>query len=191
MAFVKLNLEKREISGKEACGRLRRSGFIPAVLYGPDYKEALSLQVKTDEFMPILRGNYWNTLKFDVTLPCGTDEMCIIKDLTRNFVNDEILHIDFYQMVKGHKVTVRVPIEVVGKEACVGVKAGGKFAQYANEVEISVLPREIPDNVTLDVSNMAAGTVVSFADLNLPESAEISKGFTGTVVEITGVKGNE
>nr|WP_321503379.1 50S ribosomal protein L25 [uncultured Dethiosulfovibrio sp.] len=191
MDFVKLNLEKREACGKEACGRLRRSGLIPAVLYGPDYKEALSLQIKTEDFMPILRGNYWNTLKFDVTLPCGTTEMCIIKDLSRNFVNDEVLHVDFYQMVKGHKITVRIPIEIVGKDVCAGVKAGGKFAQYANEVEISVLPREIPDSVVLDVSNLAAGTVVSFSDLDLPESAEISKGFSGSVAEVTGVKAGE
>lgn len=188
MDFIKLNMEKRDAVGKEACGRLRRSGSIPVVLYGPDYREALSLQIKTDDFMPILRGSYWNTMKFDVTLPSGATEMCMIKDLTKNFVNDEVLHIDFYQMVKGHKVTVRVPIEVVGKEACAGVKAGGKFAQYANEVEISVLPREIPDSVVLDVSNLAIGTVVSFNDLDLPDSSEISKGFTGSVVEIVAAK---
>ncbi|NCC96237.1 MAG: 50S ribosomal protein L25 [Synergistales bacterium] len=188
MDFIKLNMEKREAVGKAACGRLRRSGFIPVVLYGPDYKEALSLQIKTDEFMPILRGSYWNTMKFDVTLPGGANEMCMIKDLTKNFVNDEVLHIDFYQMVKGHKVTVRVPIEVIGKDVCAGVKAGGKFAQYANEVEISVLPREIPDSVVLDVSNLAVGTVISFNDLDLPESAEISKGFSGSVVEVAGAK---
>lgn len=191
MDFAKLNLEKRDVFGKGASGRLRRSGFIPAVLYGPDYRESLSLQIKTEEFLPILRGNYWNTMKFDVTLPDGAVEMCIIKDLTKNYVSDEVLHVDLYQMVKGQKITVRVPIEVVGKEACVGVKAGGSIIQYVHEVEISVLPREMPDTLILDVSKLEVGTIVNFSDLDLPESSEMSKAHNGFVLEIIEEKEEE
>lgn len=189
MNFVKLNLEQRDQSGKEASGRLRRSGYIPAVFYGPEYREALSVKINAGEFLPLIRGGYWNTMKFDVTLPNGKTEMCLIKDMDRNYVNDEILHVDFCQLVKGHKVTVRIPLEIAGKDICSGVKAGGVLAQYAHEVEIEVLPREIPDNIVIDVASLGLGKMITMADLNLPDSATIVKDPSEVVVAVSSAAG--
>ncbi|MCF4152088.1 50S ribosomal protein L25 [Dethiosulfovibrio sp. F2B] len=189
MDLVRLNLEKRDAVGKEVCGRLRRSGYIPAVFYGPDYKEAMSVQVKAEDFLPNIRGTHWNTLKFDAVLPDGSSEMCIIRDMSRNYVSDDVLHVDFYQLVKGHKVSVKVPIEIVGKEACAGVKAGGVLEHRVLDIEINVLPRDIPENVVLNVESMNVGDSVTLADLDLPESAEMDKDPSEIVVEVVHGKG--
>ncbi|PIE54117.1 MAG: 50S ribosomal protein L25 [Dethiosulfovibrio peptidovorans] len=186
MDLVNLTFEKREETGKGACGRLRRSGYIPAVFYGPDYQEAIVGKIKADDFLPHLRGGHWNTLRFDAHIDGGKNEMCIIRELSRNYTTDEVLHVDLYQLVKGHKVSVRIPIELEGKDVCAGVKAGGQITQGVIDVEISVLPKDIPEVVVLDVSEMEIGESVTLQDLLLPESAEILRDdLSEVVVEVS------
>lgn len=188
MELIKLNFENREATGKEVCGRMRKSGFIPAVFYGPEYKEAVSVKIKSEDIVPLIKAGNWETHKFEVVLPNGNTEMCLIRDVARNYVNDDVLHIDFYQLVKGHKINVKVPVVLTGKEDCAGFKLGGLIRQILHEVEINVLPVEIPENAVLDVTALNIGDSLSISDLVLPESAESSRDLSETVVEILAPK---
>lgn len=95
MEKMKLTLTARELTGKEANGRLRRDGFLPVVVYGPGVKENVNAALSTKVAEGFLSGDF-KSMKFDVTLPDGSEKTCVIKSATKNFSNDRLLHIDFY-----------------------------------------------------------------------------------------------
>lgn len=169
---TKITLEAREKTGKEVCRKIRNEGYVPAVFYGPAFGEALPVKLKLDDISPVIRTAEWETSRLEVTLPSGDVEDALIKELVRDPLNGNVLHIDFYQLVKGHKVTVKVPVELLNREACAGVKTGGILEFLEREVEVNVLPREIPEKIQIDVAALDLEQSIHVSDLDLPESAE-------------------
>ncbi|MBN1333111.1 MAG: 50S ribosomal protein L25, partial [Synergistales bacterium] len=108
--IVTLSLENREDFGKEANKKLRKEGYIPAVFYGQEYKDSLRVKVKNSDLSRYANSSHWETVRFEVTLPGGKRELCLMREIQRDILNDEILHVDFIQLVKGHKVHVKVPV---------------------------------------------------------------------------------
>lgn len=180
--ILQLTLEPREKNGKQEAAKLRNEGYVPAVFYGSGYPKSIPVKVKTREILPAINSGHWETFRLDVTLPDGKVEMALMRDVQKNFLNGNLLHVDFYQLVSGQKVQVEVPIEIINREACAGVKAGGMLEQLVHEVSINVLPREIPDILTVDVRNLALGEEIRLGDLPLPESAELLDDANVTVV---------
>ncbi len=171
--ILQVTLEAREKSGKQEATKLRKDGYVPAVFYGSGYPDSIPVKVKTKDILPALNSGHWETFRLDVTLPNGKTEMALMRDVQRNFLNGTLLHIDFYQLVSGQKVQVEVPIDIVNRDSCSGVKAGGILEQLVHEVSINVLPREIPDVLSIDVRNLELGMEIKLKDLPLPESAEL------------------
>ncbi len=171
--FIPVTLETREGIGKEKNGKLRAAGYLPAVFYGPDYKEGLPVRLQAKSLLPHLRNAHWETVRLEVTLPNGKQEMALLRDLQRNCISGEVLHMDLYQLVRDHKVRVAVPVRVVNREGCPGVKAGGVFELLHHVVEMEVLPREIPDEIVIDISSLQKGKSIHVRDCVLPESAEV------------------
>ncbi len=171
--IVNVNLESRETTGKQQAKKLRNEGFIPAVFYGPDYNEGVKIKIKTEDVAPFINSGHWETVRFQASLPGGDSSLCLMRNIQKDFLSDEILHIDFLQLVKGHKIAVNVPVAPLNKENCQGVKAGGVFEQIIHEVEMLVLPMEIPESIEYDVQNLEIGDYVYLSDLPLPESAEL------------------
>lgn len=172
---VSIKLEERQGKGKEAVRKIRAEGFIPATFYGADFREALTVKVLKTEISSSAKSAHWETARLEATLPTGKKELCLMREIQRNPVNDEILHIDLLQLVKGHKIKVNVPVEPMNKEACKGVKLGGIFEQIVHEVELEVLPREIPESIRVDVADLGIGDIVHLSDLVLPESAALAQ----------------
>ena len=171
--FNVIAFETREKVGKEYCKKLRKEGYIPVTFYGPEYPEAGTYKVSAKDFLPLIRYSHWESVRLNVTLPGGHEEMAILRDLQRNVVTDEVLHMDVYQLVAGHKVRVSVPVKVLNRERCLGVKEGGVFEQMHHSIEIDVLPREIPEEISIDVADLARGGHVTAGECPLPESAEL------------------
>ncbi|EEX47738.1 MULTISPECIES: 50S ribosomal protein L25 [Jonquetella] len=92
---VKIILEARNETGKEVCGRLRRQGCLPVVVYGPGMKEPLLAKTDAKAAEAYLVGDF-KSCQYDVTLPCGTVKTCSIKSAAKNHGTDQLLHIDFY-----------------------------------------------------------------------------------------------
>lgn len=181
---TRITLEAREITGKEVARKLRKEGFVPAVFYGPNRDEAMPVKVRLEAVIPVTKTAEWETTRLELTLPDGSTEDALIKELTRNPLNGDLLHIDFYQLVKGHKVTVNVPVELENRDACAGVKAGGILEFLEREVEISVLPREIPEKIHIDVAELGLDQSVTVADIQLPESAEVLTDASSVIVMV-------
>ncbi|HOU32563.1 MAG TPA: 50S ribosomal protein L25 [Synergistaceae bacterium] len=174
--FIPITLESREGIGKEKSGQLRAAGYLPAVFYGPDYKDGMPVRFQAKSLLPHLRKSHWETLRLDVTLPDGKQEMALLRDLQRDSISDEVLHLDLYQLVRDRKVRVAVPVRVINREGCPGIKAGGVFELLHRVVEMEVLPREIPDDIVIDAASLDKGKGFRVRECALPESAEVLLG---------------
>ncbi|MDR3355045.1 MAG: 50S ribosomal protein L25 [Synergistaceae bacterium] len=185
---AKIKFSKRESAGKGFCRKLRSSGIIPAVFYGPEYKEGIVGEVLAKDISVVTDSPNWETCMIDLEMPDGRVEMALLRDVQRHVITQKILHIDLYQLVKGRKVKVAIPVRVVNKEICAGVKMGGVLEQPVREVEIMVLPREIPSEIVLDAAKMGMGSEVFMKDLELPESAELLSSQDEIVLLVTRPK---
>ena len=171
--MVNIVLEERTEKGKEKCRKLRPAGYTPCVVYGPDYPESLPAKVKTLEIQRIANSPHWETMTVNMVLPNGKQEMGLLREVQKDFLNGRLLHLDFLQLVKGHKITVNVPVEIIGKESCPGVKLGGVVDQILREIEMEVLPGQIPDSLTVDVSALGLGQQVHVKDLTFPGDVSV------------------
>ncbi|MDR3331430.1 MAG: 50S ribosomal protein L25 [Synergistaceae bacterium] len=185
---TKIRFTKRDETGKGTCRKLRVKGIIPAVFYGPEYKAGVVGTVDVKDISIVANSPNWETNMIDLELPDGKVEMALLRSVQRHVVSQHILHVDLYQLVKGHKVKVAIPIRVINKEICAGVKMGGVLDQLSREVEIVVLPREIPSEIVLDATKMSMGSEVALRDLELPESAELIAPEDSVVLIVTHPK---
>ena len=150
---------------------MRREGWTPCIFYGPELERSVQGKVKTRELERVLSGR-WESLRLALTLPGGSEEMCIIREVQRDPLTDLPLHIDFYRLLKGRRITVNIPIEVVGREGAPGLKNGGVL-ESLHELEVETLPMNIPDVIQVDVSALALGDSIHARDLALPEGVEL------------------
>ena len=169
--IVTLVMESREKTGKGENGRIRRAGYVPCIIYGPEIKENIKGKVNMRELEKILAG-HWETTRLNIKLPDGSEELCIIREAQRHPITDMPLHVDFLHLVRGRKITVRIPVEVVGREESQGVKDGGVL-EFTHELEVETLPMSIPDVITVDVSGLGVGDAIHVKDLKLPENVEV------------------
>ena len=166
--IVTLVMESREKTGKGENGRIRKAGFVPCVIYGPEIQENILGKVNMREIERILAGR-WESTRLNVKLPDGREELCIIREAQRHPISDMPLHIDFLHLVKGRKITVNIPVEVIGRDDSQGVKDGGVL-EAIHELEVETLPMSIPDVITVDVSGLNVGDAIHVKDLVLPEN---------------------
>ncbi|MDR1622426.1 MAG: 50S ribosomal protein L25 [Synergistaceae bacterium] len=170
--LVTIVMEPRVKSGKGAVGKLRKEGFTPCVFYGPELSEPVVGKVDTARVTRLLSAGHWETMRISLKLPSGEEEMCIIREIQRNPLTGKLVHIDFMRLLKGRKVTVYVPVRVLGKEACPGIKEGGVL-ENLHEIEVETLPMTIPEFIEVDISNLALGGMIHVKDLKLGEDLSL------------------
>lgn len=166
--IVTLVMESRDKTGKGENGRIRRNGFTPCVIYGPEISPNILGKVNTREIERILAGR-WESTRLNVKLPDGREELCIIREAQRHPLSDLPLHVDFLHLVKGRKITVNIPVEVTGRDESQGIKDGGVL-EAVHELEVETLPMSIPDVITVDVSGLNVGDAIHVKDLVLGEN---------------------
>jgi large subunit ribosomal protein L25 len=125
------------------------------------------------EISRVANAPNWETSMIDLELPDGRVEMALMRGVQRHALTQNILHVDFYQLVKDHKVKVAIPVRLINKETAPGVKMGGVLEQPLREIEILVLPREIPAEIVINAAKMALGDELFVRELAMPESAEL------------------
>jgi large subunit ribosomal protein L25 len=158
-----LQAEKRDGRGKNEARRLRASGRIPAVLYGAEKDRAVEIAVDPRALMRILHSesgvNTLIGLQFD-----GGSTRVLVKEYQVDPIDHKLLHADFYQVAMDKTLTVTVPIVLKGDAP--GVKQQGGIVDFVNrEIEIEVLPGDIPENITVDISELMLHEGVRVRDL--------------------------
>jgi len=157
-----LEAQPRTPGTKNDARRVRREGKVPAVVYGAG-KDALPVSVDPRQVSRILHSQTGHNTVFDLTVG-GELTKAMIVDWQYEPIKGSLLHIDLKRIAMDKKLTVKVPIELVGEPA--GVKQqGGILEQISREVEVECLPGDIPNEIQLDVSQLVFGTVLRVIDL--------------------------
>lgn len=184
---VAIKAEKRASRGKGAARQLRAAGRVPAVIYGHG-REPEALSLGATELERALIGIAAESTIIDLEVD-GTPVKTLIRDIQRHPFRPVILHVDFYEVHAGEKLTVSVPIRIIGSPD--GVRnQGGILDQVMREVEIEVLPSDIPERVDLDVTNLRIGDSLHISDLVIP-NAEILEDADATVCVVVAPRVEE
>jgi large subunit ribosomal protein L25 len=176
----------RTTQGTGASRRLRRTGKVPAIVYGGK-KDPLMLEVDHNEL--------WKQLKHEafysqiLTLKIGNDsEQVVLKDLHRHPVRETIMHMDLQRILADVAIRMRVPLHFKGEEVAPGVKTGGGiFEHVMNEVEVECLPKDLPEFIEVDVSAMNVNDSIHLSQLVIPAGVELldlKHGNDGSVVSV-------
>jgi len=166
----KIKANKREIIGKNASRRLRMEGMIPAVIYGAREATVL-LNLRKKEIFKILKSEAGETTIFQISFDSKMRD-AMIKELQRDPVTDEILHADFIQIKMDKTVRISVPVVTVGE--AVGVKTEGGFVDLmTREVEVECLPKDIPEHIEVDISDLHLHQSLKVEDIAPVEGVEI------------------
>ena len=174
-----LEAQPRQDVGKGASRRLRRlAGEIPAIIYGAG-KEPTPITLQHKDVMHAIDNEAF--FSHVVTINVGkTKESVIIKDLQRHPSKPRVLHADFLRVSADHAIHVKVPLHFLNEEKCVGVKQGGGVVSHLlTELEISCLPKNLPEYIEVDVVELDVGDSLHISDLKLPEgvtSVDLSHG---------------
>jgi large subunit ribosomal protein L25 len=154
----------REDRGKNAARRMRRSGLVPAVLYGGK-DSAVTLTVNTKQLSAMLRSESGHNTIFRVKMPSG-EQAAMVKDWQVDPVQGTLLHVDLVRIAMDENIRVSVPVHTFGEPQ--GVKLqGGIFEMVTREVEIECLPTEIPGEFRVDVTELMIGKQLRAGDLPL------------------------
>ncbi|MDH5436344.1 MAG: 50S ribosomal protein L25/general stress protein Ctc [Gammaproteobacteria bacterium] len=167
-----LNAESRKDVGKGASRRLRRENKIPGVVYGAG-KEATSLTMQHNELMHALENEAFYSHILDLKLD-GKSEQVILRDLQRHPGKPRLLHIDFQRVSASEKIHMNVPLHFIGEDVAPGVKIdGGIVSHLMNDVEVSCFPKNLPEFIEVDITNLALNESIHLSQLKLPEGVEV------------------
>jgi len=171
MKTIELKAKIRDGVGKKAAKAIRREGGIPAILYGRGVKPA-PFAVSQKEFHRVTHtkagGNVLISLKIEGS-KAKKDTTCLIKEVQRNPVTDEISHVDFTVISLTEKIRVKVPLFIKDAEASVGMKEGGVLDVVHYEIEVECLPTAIPERLEASVKNLKIGDAIHLKELEFQE----------------------
>jgi len=188
MAEIVVAAENRTETGKNENRRLRTRGLIPGVLYGAK-REAVPVAVSPKEITTILRSKTGENTLFDLEIG-GSRRKVILKEFQIEPIKGSLLHADFYEVALDKAIEVKVHIEVIGTP--VGVKVqGGLLDHVTREVEVSCLPADIPEKITVDVSELELGKAVRVADLAVPDKVTMLSEADLVIVHVVAPRAEE
>jgi len=179
-----IKAEIRKEVGKNAAGRLRRQGLVPAILYGGG-TASQPLTLKKKDILEILKSQTGENTIFRVTMDSQEKDV-MLKDIQINPVTDELTHVDLIEISMDKPVRVAVPVELVGEP--VGVKVEGGVADFLlRELEVECLPREIPESIKIDISNLHIHQSIKVQNLDLPAGVKVYADPNAAIVVISSV----
>lgn len=172
MNEFEVSAELRDARGKGAMRRLRRTGGVPGVIYGGDdpvqtitlRDNVLRKQTATEAFF-----SHILTISLD-----GKKTQAVVKAMQRNPQTYEITHVDFLRINAAEELTMRVPLHFINEDSGPGRKAGGVFTHLLNDLEISCLPGNLPEFISVDLSALDVGDSVHLSDLVLPTNVTMA-----------------
>ncbi len=171
---INVQATSRSVLGKGASRRLRRENLVPAILYGAE-GEPEPINLKHNEVIKHLESDAFYSQLLMVSVDGKEPVRSLLRDVQRHPHKLQILHLDFQRVVAGAELTLTVPLNFINEEVCFGVKTeGGMISHNETEVAIACLPRNIPENITIDMTEKKIGDSVHLADLELPEGVRLT-----------------
>ena len=176
----KLEVTKRDGSGKKSSKQVRREGGIPGVYYSHDSKESVSFSIDEKELFEAQKSgaNIFN-------ISVGAKKRNVIfKSVQYHPVTDDVLHIDLYGVKMDEKITVKVSIHLTGD--ALGVKEeGGVLNSPTSEIEVACLPMDIPNAIEVDVTKLSIGDSMQVVDIKLDDQLTLMSSPDAVVASVT------
>ena len=166
-----LHAEKRAGTGKGAARAARRDGKVPGVVFGGD-QDPVSIQVPFNELLKKLKAGRFKSTLFNLKVDGQDDVRVICRDVQRDVVKDLPTHFDLMRLRRTSRINLFIHVNFDNQETCPGIKKGGVLTIVRPEVELNVLAGDIPDHITVDLSNADIGDVLHISDVTLPEGAK-------------------
>jgi large subunit ribosomal protein L25 len=169
---IVLHAKKREEQGKGASRRLRKEGQVPTIIYGAG-KEPKMISLDHNKLLRYEMDDSFFSSILKVEIDGGDEENVIIRDYQRDPVKPKILHVDLLRIKMSEKMHTSTPLNFIGDENSVGVKAGGVLQRLVNEVDIACMPGDLPESIDVDVSALDIGDSIHLSQLVMPEGVEL------------------
>ena len=168
-----LKAEDRKRTGSGVLKRMRREGFIPSVVYGGG-SENRNVKVSAKGIREMLADSASANVLVDLELDGGSSQLAFLKDLQHDPLSGNVLHVDFIAVDDKSEITAQIPVSLVGE--AVGVKLGGQLEQMIYTLEIKCLPKDLPETIEGDASELDVGEVLSVGGMNWPEGVSPTLG---------------
>lgn len=175
---IEISADKRTLQGKGASRRLRGSGKVPAIIYGGD-QAAQSIEMDHNDLYHKLKLEAFHASVLSLEV-AGKKESVLLRDIQMHPYKQQVLHVDFQRVDKNKKIHMKVPLHFINAEVAPGVKtSGGIVSHILTEVDISCLPDDLPEFISVDLAELTAGHTLHLSDLVMPKGVEtvaLSKG---------------
>ena len=170
---IEINAKERKSKGTGASRRLRHEGSTPGILYG-GVKDSISLEIDTKELFMQFRHEAFHASILTINLE-GKKESVILRDFQMHPVRNNIQHIDFQRINENEKINVKVPFHFVNEDTAPGVKIeGGLVSHIMTEIDISCLPKDLPQYIEVDLGELAMGESIHLSEITVPEGVELT-----------------
>lgn len=188
MENIKLQVEKREKA--ENVKDLLKSGYVPAVVYGPHLKENKLVKIKTNDLRKTLAAAGESTL-VDMFLNDKEEGKVLFKDIQRDAVTNNISHVDLYEVDMNKEIITWIPLQFIGESKAVKEK-GGALIRSINEVEVKCLPGKLVNHIEVDISFLDDfDKTIKINDLVLPEGMKLTHETNDAIANIAEPKAEE
>jgi large subunit ribosomal protein L25 len=164
--------QARNDEGKGASLRLRRASFVPAVVYGANLP-AQSIQIEHNTILLAAKHEWFFSSVLDLNID-GKVQKVLVRDWQKHPFKQQMLHMDFQRINENEAIRVNVPLHFLNQEKSPAGKTSGVVISHnLNEVEVSCLPKDLPEFIELDLSDLKPGDIVHLSQLKLPANVEI------------------
>jgi large subunit ribosomal protein L25 len=182
METTKIKASERKDFSKSETRRIRNEGYIPGVYYSKN-NQPIHINVADKAINPLVFTAKTHLISLQLE---GHDEYeCIIKDVQFDPVTDKLIHFDLLGLTKGEKIILEIPVRLMGTP--VGVKEGGIIQHVMHKIEVECLPRNIPEHIVIDISDLKLGDSIHISDLNY-EEIEFTDPKESMIVQVTHAK---
>jgi len=178
----------RTESGRIGVRKLRSTGRVPAVIYGRK-AQPRNIEVDAKELKQLIHGAVSETVVVDLSIDNDTakSRLAVVQEVQHNPISGIVLHVDFHEVDETEPVEIMVPLETTGE--AIGVKQGGGMLEHVMfKVKVKALPRDLPEMIVVDVSELGVGDAIHLGDIKSPKGVEILGELSVPVVAIAEPK---
>jgi large subunit ribosomal protein L25 len=184
-AYPRTQVQRAEVT------KLRRAGRVPATIYGRQAKPQ-NLEISAKEISDLIHHSVSENLLVDLSVEndARSKRLALVQEIQHHPLDGKVLHVDFHEVAENEKVTVQVPVETSGEAA--GVKVGGGVLEHVLfKLKVRCLPKDLPEQIIIDVTSLEIGKSIHLGDIKAPEGVEILGDKHITVVAVAAPRAEE
>ena len=163
--------QERTGTGKGAARQARRDGMVPGIVFGGDV-DPLPINIPFNVLFKKLKEGRFKSTLFNMKVEGHDDVRVICRDVQRHVVKDLPTHVDFMRLRRTTKINLFIPVEVAGDDVAPGLRKGGVLTMIRPEVELVVTAGDIPESITIDISELEIGDNITISSVDLPQGAK-------------------